>query len=103
MPGGGNFLTLQQNGVSSANEAGQHAFLAFLQDGTTAAYGVDTDGKLSLLLKSGTQVPLGQITSVGPGSGLSQGIGFNKKGQVGLTIGIANGPGMVALLTPSAP
>jgi len=54
MPGGGRFLTLQPqdpadldtslaSGVSAANEAGQHAVLALLQGGATAAYLMDAD------------------------------------------------------------
>jgi hypothetical protein len=73
MPGGGRFLTLQDQGVSDANAAGQHAFLATLEDGTTAAYLMDAGGAVSLLLASGAVTSLGTVANVGQGMGQSQG------------------------------
>lgn len=40
--------------VSRPNRLGQHAFMARLADDSTAAYSMDVEGKLSLILKSGT-------------------------------------------------
>lgn len=103
MPGGGTLQSVQVGGVSFANEQGQHAFLGRLQDGATAAYLMGSDGKLSLILKSGTVTQLGRVVSVGPGGGGSQGIGLNSKGQVALTVRFAGGPGTVVLLSPPDP
>jgi hypothetical protein len=110
MPGGGKFQSVLPllgpydegfaSGVSAANDQGQHAFLARLQSGATAAYLMDADGRLSLLLKSGTTTPLGQITQVGQGDGRSQGIGLNNHGQAALTVRLARVGDMVVLLTP---
>jgi hypothetical protein len=106
MPGGGrlknvpiNGLTEQGPAVSYANELGQHAFRALLDDGSTAAYLLDADGKLSLILKSGATTSLGTITNVG-GSG-SLGIGLNSQGQVALAVNIAGGSETLTLLTPA--
>ena len=67
MPGGGKLkdIPLSKLGVSPANDRGQHAFIATLEDGATAAYLMDADGKLSLILKSGTTTDLGPVTQVG--------------------------------------
>jgi hypothetical protein len=89
------------HGISYANEEGQHAFLATLANGDTAAYLMDADGKLSLIIRSGMMTDFGKITDVG--GALSFGIGLNTKGQVALTVRFADGPDTVVLLTPVAP
>jgi hypothetical protein len=108
---GGKFsdIVLGYYGVSNANELGQHAFLARLADGSTAAYLLDVDGKPSLILKSGAVTDLGKITLIGtatrPSGGLiswGSGIGLNSKGQVALTVSIDGGPTTLVLLTPGA-
>lgn len=118
MPGGGKFQNIQvglgdgwPTGVSFANDAGQHAFLAVLDDKTTAAYLMDAAGKLSLILKSGTTTEPGAITRVGGTTParveFSNGIGLNNKGQVAFSVHIAGvgGPGRetLVLLTPATP
>jgi hypothetical protein len=108
MPGGGKFrnipfdlqVTATPTGISTANEAGQHAFLARLTDGRTAAYRLNPDGTLSLLLQSGTMTGLGRITSVGE-SRRWNGIGLNTHGQAALVVQIDNGPPTLVLLTPT--
>jgi hypothetical protein len=113
MPGGGKLNNIQSapaetwpTGVSFANDAGQHAFLARLEDNSTAAYLMDADGKLSLILKSGTTTDLGTITRLGRGTtangNFSNGIGLNSKGQVALSVDIAGGRTTLVLLTPTA-
>jgi hypothetical protein len=99
MPGGGKFksLPLSIYAVSFANDAGQHVILANLQDGATAAYLMQADGTLSLILKSGTTTDLGKITSIG---GATSGVGFNNKGQVALVVQINEGLDTMVLLTP---
>src|SRR2546422_67111 len=87
-------------GVSAANEAGEHAFLAILEDNSTAAYRMDAAGKLSLILKSGTTTDLGTITQVGSGDAAPN---LNSKGQVALTVQLDGGNDTLALLTPTAP
>lgn len=114
-PDGGTFRSLEStgsgpngvpfsSGISAANAAGQHTFIARLEDGSTAAYTVDLDGKLTLILKSGTVVPgLGTITSVGAANGGGNDIGLNAQGQVVLIASIDSGPKSLLLLTPAAP
>jgi hypothetical protein len=115
MPGGGVFQTIQPQdpgsqdtslatGVSAANDMGQHVVVAALADRlTTAAYRMDPDGKLSLILKSGMSTPLGPVVSVGQGTGGSQGVGLNSKGQVVLPVKFAGHRDALVLLTPPAP
>jgi hypothetical protein len=101
MPGGGTLSTVE-GGVSAANDAGQHVFLARLVGGATAAYLMNSDGKVSLVVKSSPRDELGQITRVGEAN--SFGVGLNNKGQVALAVKIAGITGSVlVLLTPSVP
>src|SRR5262249_408788 len=80
--------------ISFANEAGERAVVARLADGSTAAYLIDTDNSVRLLLRSGTSTRLGTISQLGPYQpgyttgapyGLSNGIGLNSKGQLAFT------------------
>jgi hypothetical protein len=92
-------------GVSSANQAGQHVFLATLGDQSTAAYRVDTDGSVSLVVKSGAVTELGTVTSIGQttsGTG-SYGVGVNSQGQVVVSVRFDHGTPTLVLLTPAAP
>jgi hypothetical protein len=100
MPEGGRLKTVQDFGVSFANDLGQHAFLAALEDGSTAAYLLNEDNTLSLLLKSGMTTSLGLVTNVGQGAGTSSGIAHNGRGQVALTVRFGTGPDTVVLLSP---
>jgi hypothetical protein len=93
-------------GVSQPNESGQHAFLARLEDGSTAAFVMDPDGTLTPVMRGGRTTDLGKIDSIGEsgvtgGGGVdSFGIGLNSKGQVAFVVNIAaRGPTLV-LLTP---
>jgi hypothetical protein len=103
MPDGSKLLSVQDFGVSPPNELGQHALLAILTGGATAAYLMNPDGKLSLILKSGTVSSMGTITNVGEGAGLSSGIALNSSGQVALAAQIEVQPDTLFLLTPPAP
>jgi hypothetical protein len=112
LPDGGKLsdIVLGNYGVSPANELGQHAFMAKLGDGSTAAYLLDPDGKLSPILKSGQVTALGKITLIGvstrPSGGIIRGgfgIGLNRQGQVALNVSIDGGPTTLVLLTPAAP
>lgn len=99
MPGGGKLKrTAGTAQASHASQAGEHAFWATLEDGSTAAYGVDGEGKLSLLLKSGTPTELGTITKITEEAAV-----VNSRGQVALEVQIDNGPATLVLLTPAAP
>jgi hypothetical protein len=122
MPGGGLLEELQGDGpvavgntaidfnaggVSDANDRGQHAFLTVLQDGSEAAYLMDADGKVSLILKTGMSTELGVVKSVGEtretgiGGTVSHGIGLNNKGQVAFTATLGDHPPTLVLLTPA--
>lgn len=109
LPGGGKFQTLQVDvdGLGVANGAGQHPFLAIRNDGSTAAYRMDADGTVSLILASGTVTPLGKITDVGIPTPSNEprgvGISLNGKGQVALSVRINGGAPTLVLLTPTAP
>jgi hypothetical protein len=103
MPGGGTFKSVgnADDQVTPPDDTGRRAFLAKLEDGATAAYLLDADGKLSLILKSGMTTELGTITSVGLGTtGRSTGLGLNNKGQIALAVSFDNGVDTVVLLTP---
>jgi hypothetical protein len=101
MPDGSKFVSVQDFGVSFANDLGQHAFLAILDDGSTAAYLMTADGTLSLIMKSGTSTTLGTVQNVGEGAGTSSGVALNKSGQVTFTAQINNGVDTIVLLTPT--
>jgi hypothetical protein len=107
MPGGGQFKDLYAvgqayYGVSVSNDAGQHVFRAILADNSQAAYLLDADGKLSLVLKSGATTELGPFTRFGRGGSLtSPGVSLNNNGQIAMAIKIADGPDTVVLLTPT--
>jgi hypothetical protein len=63
MPEGGELLGV--GAVSSANAAGQRAFIGWLKDGTRSAYLLNADGTISLVLKTGATTNLGSITNIG--------------------------------------
>jgi len=103
LPGGGKFKEFQfpfgLYNVSFANDAGQHAILATLEDGAHAAYLMQPDGTLSLIMKDGAKTDASTITRVGAWEA-SVGIGLNNNGQVALTARIDNGIDTIVLLTP---
>jgi len=107
MPGGGTFKSLafianevvQGGTVSAATEAGQHTFLATLDDNSTGVYRLDADGTLSLVVKTGMTTPLGKVTRFGQYAGTA----MNSKGQVVASISFDNGPDTLVLLTPATP
>lgn len=113
MPGGGQFRDMLSNGfgVSPPNSLGQHAFTSTLADGSTAAYLMDADGKLSLIMKSGAPTEFGKISGIGvagsrPGTSLiagSWGLALNSKGHVALPVQIDGGLHAIILLTPVTP
>ena len=100
MPGGGQFRGVA--GGSFASRTGENAFIARLEGGDTAAYRIDADGKLSLIIKSGMITDLGTIASVVPPTSTS--MGLNGKGQVALPVRFAGeSVDTILLLTPTAP
>lgn len=116
MPGGGKFRTVRYvfdaggpqlaNGLGTANEQGQRALLATLEDGTSALYRVDLDGALALVLKQGQQTPLGTITHLGQKANLmnQQALPWlNSRGEIAIVLELDNGPQTLALLVPKTP
>jgi hypothetical protein len=103
MPGGGQFAQLAGGSevVSWANEAGQHAFYAQLRDGSRAAYLLNADGTLALVIKSGAATSIGTITRIAPPQ--SFGIALNSQGEVALPVQLDGGAAAVLLLTPATP
>lgn len=99
MPGGGRLLSIDS--VSFASEAGAHVFVATLSSGS-AAYLLDAEGQVSLILKSGAVTDLGRIAVVGSASTAlpSSGIGVNSRGQVALPALLDDHPPMLLLVTP---
>jgi hypothetical protein len=96
--------------ASFPNDAGQQVFLARLEDGSTAAYLLDLDNSIHLVLQTGGSTELGHVTSIaddsGGGVGLNNpdiGAGLNNKGQVALPVRFDKGPWTLVLLTPAAP
>jgi hypothetical protein len=108
MPGGGKIQSAVSGfgwgsrSIGQASAAGEYAFRATLAGGTTAAYRMDAEGKVSLILKSGTPSELGTITKIGPDP-VWNGIAINSQGQVAVAVQIDNGPPTLVLLTPNAP
>jgi hypothetical protein len=100
MPGGGTLKI--QHGTGYPNMAGEYAFWATLDDGSTAAYLLNENSSLSLIVKSGTATPFGRITSVAQGNGLSHGIALNTQGQVAVTLRIEDVVDALVLLNPVA-
>ncbi len=101
MQGGGQLTSITDQSVSSPNNRGQHVFYGLLQEnGTnaTAAYLMDADGSVALVLKSGTTTDLGLITRVGNADGA--GTALNNNGQVALILKSNSNPTAVAVLTP---
>jgi hypothetical protein len=105
MPGGGKIQDLPAY-TSYPNELGQRAFVARITEaGATrsAAYLLDTDSKISLILKSGTPTDLGTVTEVSVLADVppSLGLALNAAGQVAVTVKIDNGSATLVLLTPN--
>jgi IPT/TIG domain-containing protein len=100
MPGGGKLARIRS--TSAPNEAGQHVFIAQLDDGGTAAYLLNTDGKLSLIIKSGMANNAGVVTQIGR-SDADPRVALNSNGQVALVVAINGGPETLVLLTPLPP
>jgi hypothetical protein len=110
MPGGGKLQDLlwgccgTSAAASAADDAGQHVFVATLDDNTQGLYLLGADGTLALLLKSGTHTELGTITRFALQlNTASFGVALNNKGQIALPIEFDNGPSTVVLLTPTTP
>jgi hypothetical protein len=93
LEGGGKLKTIQEGGVSSGNDLGQYAFLAVLEDKSTAAYLLNADGKITRVLKEGDSPTGGKIPNVGQGAGTSRGIALNSKGEVALILREGSGSG----------
>jgi hypothetical protein len=113
MPGGGTLKTVQSAytqefspptiGVSGANAAGQHAFLATLEDGSTAVYRTEPGGYLSLISKiSSATAPPVQIADALPSLKLVPGSRpcLSNSGQLAISVRQQGGPSMIMLLTP---
>jgi hypothetical protein len=108
LPGGGRLRDIPGfgEGVSWANSAGQHAFLALLEDGSQAAYLLDANGTLSLILRQGAQTSAGVVTAIAPDLYASStatrsfGIALNGRGQVALPVRLDGRVNAVLLLTP---
>jgi hypothetical protein len=107
MPGDGKFKSIADAysspgytlAVSTATEAGGHAFVATLDDDSTAVYRLEPDGTLALVVKSGMTTPLGKITRYGQSSPPA----MNSQRQLVVSISFDNGPDTLALLTPVTP
>jgi hypothetical protein len=82
MPGGGNLSKLEDNlfDISAANDQGQYAFVAVLEDGSTGAYLVQPEGTLALIRKSGDSTDQGKIVLI------DEIAGPNNKGEVALSV-----------------
>lgn len=114
LPGGGNLQTIQYQyppnqentppfvAVSEANSLGQFAFQAVLEDGSQAAYRMDTNGSLALILNGGAPARPVHIMAVArrltfvPGSRPS----INRRGQIALSGRYEGGSDTVMLMTP---
>jgi hypothetical protein len=111
MPGGGTLKTVQYQfirenrwpimSVSAPNAAGDVAFLARLEDGSTAAYRAEAHGQISLIFSAETPF---RITDVSPPSPLqfvpASRPCLNNRGQVALSVRLS-GRSLILLLTPN--
>jgi hypothetical protein len=108
LPGGGKLRGIKETlgsagfsatfSISRANERGQYAFLAVLEDGSQAVYVTDPDGNLSLVLKTGTTTEVGQIVDINRNG---YGLCLNSQGEVAVTVQLAGQPDALVLLTPA--
>jgi hypothetical protein len=103
VPGGPTFKGIAW--FTDGNGAGQHLLLASVEQPNSsdaiAAYQVDGDGQLTLLLQNGTTTEWGKVLQIGV-----EGAGPNNHGQVALGVQIEEPTGTrphVVLLTPAAP
>jgi hypothetical protein len=96
LPDGGKLKALEA--VSAANEAGQHALLVQLADGSRAVYRLDVNGVLTPILKPGTSTEAGEITHLGRDAS-SFGLALNRQGQLVLGVRINGGIPTLVLLT----
>lgn len=95
----GETLKTVTGGVSAANDLGQHVFLAMLASKATAAYLMNADGSLSLVLKSSPKAEPGAIKRVGESS--TFGVALNNHGQIALVVLFVNAhSSTLVLLTP---
>jgi hypothetical protein len=107
LPGGGTFVGDMWD-HTPPNDEGQCPFVSHIKENgvaNTAAYVIQPDGTISLIVKSGMTTDLGTINKISPWltSGGSGGIGINSLGQVALTARIDKGPEALLLLTPKSP
>jgi hypothetical protein len=90
--------------VTASNDAGQFAFVTTLADGGTAAYLIDADGTLTLLIKSGAPTELGTVSKINSPGQFGSNIGLNDHGQVALPVQVNGSAGdVILLLTPLGP
>jgi hypothetical protein len=95
----GETLKTVTGGVSAANDLGQHVFLATLASKATAAYLMNADGSLSLVLKSSPTAEPGAIKRVGEAS--TFGVALNNHGQIALVVLFVNAhSSTLVLMTP---
>ena len=92
----GETLKTVTGGVSTANDLGQHVFLATLASKATAAYLMNADGTVSLVLKSSSTSEPGAIKRVG-----EAGVALNDHGQIALVVLFVNAhSSTLVLMTP---
>ncbi len=95
----GETLARVAGGISAANDAGQHVFLATLASHATAAYLLDADGRISTVVKSSARTDLHAISRVGEAG--TFGVGLNNHGEVALPVRFSGITGStLVLLTP---
>jgi hypothetical protein len=117
MPGDGRLQTIQyltqdseyivqpSVAVSAANSLGQSAFLATLEDGSHAAYRMDADGTLTLIMNGGAPAKPAHVAAATRRMTFVAGSrpSINRRGQIALAAKYEGGPAMVVLLTPKSP
>jgi hypothetical protein len=82
---------------------GESGLVAELEDGETAAYRLDAESRLSLILKSGSATDAGPVTRVGSqhrNNATAPACSLNARGEVALIVQISGGPDTIVLLTP---
>ncbi|HEV3078775.1 MAG TPA: choice-of-anchor tandem repeat NxxGxxAF-containing protein [Gemmataceae bacterium] len=103
LPGGGHVVSTSINsGNYSINERGDVAFSVLLDNGDEGVY-LWSHGALTLVAKTGTQIPgVGTIAGLDQyGTGLPNGyVDLNARGQIAFAAVLTNGGGALLLATP---
>jgi hypothetical protein len=114
MPGGGTLQTVQNisvqedspplMGVSDANAAGQHVFLATLTDGSAAAYLLDRNDRMTLVFQTNSAAGPAHVADTISTMTFVPGCRpcINNQGQIALSVRPDKNHSMIMLMSPNS-